>query len=110
LDKLQTTKTRAESVTNKQLANGFYYPLDIIEEKEGAKVGASDEKVQAAKLAAAKYVSKCQAMGGRWVRVNPMTERTEFLYVRDGFSDEHAVKNELKQQESEEAPRSQSCC
>jgi len=49
-------------------------------------------------------------MGGRWVRVNPMTERTEFLYVRDGFSDEHAIKNELKLQESEEAPRSQSCC
>lgn len=53
---------------------GEYMPLmKIIGEEGGDKTAVT---------AGLKYAIKCARMGGRWTLWNPMTERTEFLYLR----------------------------
>lgn len=46
-----------------------------------------------------KYVSKCIEFGGRFVRVNPMTERVEYLYLKDGFKDALEKRHKLEKTE-----------
>lgn len=61
---------------------GTYEPLERIIWLEGGKEYASS--VQAALI----YVRKAVAMGGDWIRWNPMTERSDVLYLKKGFETE----------------------
>jgi hypothetical protein len=38
-------------------------------------------------LAAGNYCKKCLQLGSPWTKWNSMTERLEFLYVKEGFKD-----------------------
>jgi hypothetical protein len=37
--------------------------------------------------AACRYAAKCQMLGDKWVQVNPMTERLEFLHIQQSMLD-----------------------
>jgi hypothetical protein len=53
----------------------------------------------AAVLAASNYARKCVAMGPPWVKQNAMTERLEFLYMKEGVEDAMKRSWELKKTE-----------
>ena len=43
--------------------------------------GCKEGGDKAAAEAASKYISKCVSMAGKWINYNPMTERSEYLYI-----------------------------
>ena len=53
----------------------------------------------AAVLAATNYCRKCVVMGSPWVKMNQMTERLEFLYMKERVEDTMRRMWELKQME-----------
>lgn len=55
---------------------GTYLPVSMIVDAEGGQNNAD------ARVAGAKYISKCIMMGGKWCMYNGMTERMEYLHIR----------------------------
>jgi hypothetical protein len=94
LTRLTTRKTRAESMTAESTADGVYLPMKMLIKEEGDDSDGRE--------AAATYARKCVALGGRWIRINPMTEREEFLYVKEGFKDSHKVTKTVEEEEYKE--------
>ena len=70
------TKCKLQSWQTIDEESGTYEPFDRIIHFEGGK--ESKPAVQAATL----YVQKAKQMGGQWVMWNPMTERTDILYIK----------------------------
>jgi hypothetical protein len=78
-DKLVETKTYSEELTERELDEGVYEPLDTIFQKEGS--------TQSAWTRAMNYAEKATRMGGAFTRTNMMTSGNgesglEFLYFK----------------------------
>ena len=69
---------------------------------DGARARQDDPT---AVLAASNYARKCVAMGPPWVKQNAMTERLEFLYMKEGVEDLMRRSWELKKVERREEER-----
>ena len=69
---------------------------------DGARARQDDPT---AVLAASNYARKCVAMGPPWVKQNAMTERLEFLYMKEGVEDLMKRSWELKRVERREEER-----
>jgi hypothetical protein len=87
---------------------GFYAPFAIIVREEGND--------NAAVRAATYYVAACEKMQGPWKRFNPMTQRSEWLYMRKEVKDtfeqawslyETATRQQTCGKTSAEAPASE---
>jgi hypothetical protein len=77
-------------------SHGVYLARNKILTEEGGKDDPD------AVASTEKYISKCIEFGGRFVRVNPMSERVEYLYLKDGFKDEHEKMFKLEKVEQHE--------
>ena len=65
LETMKQTKFKKVALTKKHLEVGEYLSPDLIVDREGG------EAMQAAKTAAANYIRKCVAMGGKWCVKKP---------------------------------------
>ena len=97
---LENAKSHSRSFERIETEKGTYYGFGRIVVEEG---GWNDP---AAIKAATRYVSKCLVMGGAWTDENPMTERTEFLYVKRHFIDEFRDKWSLCEKWMSSSPTS----
>ncbi len=73
---MEAGKTRRVSWHVEDLEQGTYEPFERLVVLEGGKDS------RAAWEAAYRYASKAMAMAGTWLRYNPMTERTDILYIK----------------------------
>ena len=94
LEKWTVTKSACEEWNQIDEETGTYEPLEKIIEHEGGM--QSPSAVQAGLL----YASKAMHMGGAWISWNPMTERTDILYVKKTMKTLFAKKWKIFKQQS----------
>ena len=75
-------------------SHGVYWTRSKFLNEEGGK---DDPEAVAS---TEKYISKCIEFGGRFVRVNPMSERVEYLYLKDGIKDDPEKRQKLEKTEA----------
>jgi hypothetical protein len=81
LDEVTKKKVRSEVYQRVDASKGVYMPFFVLWQKEG---GAMDP---CALAAAVKHASRCLAMAGPWVSINPLTDRVEFLHLERSVSE-----------------------
>jgi hypothetical protein len=65
----------AETLTESELDEGTYEPVDVVYQREGGTPGAWQRTLT--------YVRRATSMGGSWVRINSMTDGFEVLYIKN---------------------------
>ena len=75
---IRLSKSKIESFEDEMINHGEYKALPAIVVAEGGY----DDKSNLA--AAVTYCRKCVTMGGKWVKKNTWTNRTEYLYMKEG--------------------------
>ena len=73
-EKQRVMKVKSKTWTKVDISKGVYLPFSCIIRDEGA-----DEE---AVVAAVNYIKACWAMGGVWRKYNRMTQRMEWLYMK----------------------------
>lgn len=81
LEAVTKKKVRSEVYQRVDASKGVYMPFFVLWQKEG---GAVDP---CALTAAVKHASRCLAMAGPWVSINPLTDRVEFLHLERSVSE-----------------------
>ena len=83
--KVAAKKSKTKSWQRIDTEKGVYMSMLRIAHKEGGSVHESSV------AAARRYVQKALAMGPPWVRLNPMTDRLDFLYLTISYQEEFKV-------------------
>ena len=100
LSNLQTSKQHSKSYQEVEVSRGTYLSFEKIWDE-----GCQDQDDSNAAML---YCARATKLGGKWTRLNGMTDRVEFLYLRNVFTETLSEKWAMYLTQREESQASSS--